>query len=111
MSSYLFVAFPCRGTLFEIQSFQDGIFAETPFDGQLCLLQLALFIQSRIFLLTLPLLRFIVCEKIQLLHVNMGALKIFVHHISHRNVEVTDQQVWIYDTVEKFRYLVKNHSR
>ena len=32
MSSYLFIAFLCGGTLFEVQTSEDGVLTETLFD-------------------------------------------------------------------------------
>ena len=102
MSSYLFVSFNSCGTLFKIQSFQDGVLAVLLFDVQQGLLDTPFFGQLRgLFRLT-GFLRFVIGKEVQLHRLGLHCFLFrFNHHMIDAQVQTTDEQVGLHDPVEK----------
>ena len=102
MSSYLFVSFNSCGTLFKIQSFQDGVLAVLLLDGQQGFLDAPFFGQLR-GLFRLPgFLRFVIGEEVQLHRLGLHCFLFrLIHHMIDAQVQPADEQVGLHNPVEK----------
>ena len=110
MTSDLLISLPGHGSLFEIHSLQDGIFAEFLLKIQNRMLDPFLLLKLRLFLFLFLLKCFIIGKEIHLLKDFLFLRFSLRNHSRSHNIDSAYQQIRIDNPVIQILYRLHNHS-